>query len=98
MTEPFEAGIVLLVLVASSAFGLIVQPYLSEHHRSRETMELIRLVAAILVTFTALVLGMLTTSVKSSFVTAESGMKSVAAELTRPDEARRRNGRRSAAA
>ena len=49
MTEPFEAGIVLLVLVASSALGLVVQPYLSEHHRSRETMELIRLVVAMLV-------------------------------------------------
>jgi fumarate reductase subunit D len=98
MTEPFEAGIVLLVLVASSALGLIVQPYLSEHHRSRETMELIRLVVAMLVTFTALVLGMLTTSVKSSFDRADSGMKGFAAELIQLDESLRQYGGEAASA
>ena len=98
MTEPFEAGIVLLVLVASSALGLIVQPYLSEHHRSRETMELIRLVVAMLVTFTALVLGMLTTSVKSSFDKADSGMKGFAAELIQLDESLRQYGGEAASA
>ena len=98
MTEPFEAGIVLLVLVASSALGLIVQPYLSEHHRSRDTMELIRLVVAMLVTFTALVLGMLTTSVKSSFDKADSGMKGFAAELIQLDESLRQYGGEAASA
>ena len=98
MTEPFEAGIVLLVLVASSALGLVVQPYLSEHHRSRETMELIRLVVAMLVTFTALVLGMLTTSVKSSFDKADSGMKGFAAELIQLDESLRQYGGEAASA
>jgi fumarate reductase subunit D len=98
MTEPFEAGIVLLVLVASSALGLIVQPYLSEHHRSRETMELVRLVVAMLVTFTALVLGMLTTSVKSSFDKADSGMKGFAAELIQLDESLRQYGGEAASA
>jgi fumarate reductase subunit D len=98
MTEPFEAGIVLLVLMASSALGLIVQPYLSEHHRSRETMELIRLVVAMLVTFTALVLGMLTTSVKSSFDKADSGMKGFAAELIQLDESLRQYGGEAASA
>ena len=98
MTEPFDAGIVLLVLVASSALGLIVQPYLSEHHRSRETMELVRLVVAMLVTFTALVLGMLTTSVKSSFDKADSGMKGFAAELIQLDESLRQYGGEAASA
>ena len=98
MTEPFEAGIVLLVLVASSALGLIVQPYLSEHHRSRETMELVRLVVAMLVTFTALGLGMLTTSVKSSFDKADSGMKGFAAELIQLDESLRQYGGEAASA
>jgi hypothetical protein len=98
MTEPFEAGVVLLVLVGSSALGLIVQPYLSEHHRSRETMELVRLVVAMLVTFTALVLGMLTTSVKSSFDKADSGMKGFAAELIQLDESLRQYGGEAASA
>jgi hypothetical protein len=98
MTEPFEAVVVLLVLVGSSALGLIVQPYLSEHHRSRETMELVRLVVAMLVTFTALVLGMLTTSVKSSFDKADSGMKGFAAELIQLDESLRQYGGEAASA
>jgi fumarate reductase subunit D len=98
MTEPFEAGVVLLVLLGSSALGLIVQPYLSEHHRSRESMELVRLVVAMLVTFTALVLGMLTTSVKSSFDKADSGMKGFAAELIQLDESLRQYGGEAASA
>jgi hypothetical protein len=98
MTEPFEAGVVLLVLMGSSALGLIVQPYLSEHHRSRETMELVRLIVAMLVTFTALVLGMLTTSVKSSFDKADSGMKGFAAELIQLDESLRQYGGEAASA
>ncbi|HLY47007.1 MAG TPA: hypothetical protein VKQ73_15600 [Stellaceae bacterium] len=92
MTEPLEAAAVLLVLLGSSVLGLIVQPYLSDRHRSRETMDLVRLVVAMLVTFTALVLGMLTTSGKSSFDKIDSGMKSFAAALIQLDQSLRQYG------
>ena len=69
MSELSGAAILLLILLGGSALGVLVQPFLSEHHRSQETTDLIRLVVTMLVTFAALVLGLLTSSVKASFDT-----------------------------
>jgi hypothetical protein len=67
MTELANAALLLLVLVGSSALGLFLRPLLSERHTTAETFELIRLVVTMLVTFAALVLGLLTSSAKTSF-------------------------------
>jgi hypothetical protein len=67
MTEFCDAGLVLVILLGSSALGLYVRPLLSERHRSREVIEFVQLVVAMVMTFAALVLGLLTSSVKSSF-------------------------------
>jgi hypothetical protein len=67
MTELGVASLLFALLLASSAFGLYLQGKLAEHHRGRETIESVRLVMSILVTFTALVLGLLTSSVKTTF-------------------------------
>ena len=53
MNELVEAGVVLVALAGSTALGLVVQSFLAEHHRSRETTELVRLVVAMLVTQSA---------------------------------------------
>lgn len=66
MTQLLNALLLILILIASSAVGLWVRPLLSERHRSQETFDLVRMVTTMLVTFAALVLGLLTTSVKSS--------------------------------
>jgi hypothetical protein len=55
------------MLLASSHIGLLVQRRLHEHHRSRETVDSVRLLITILATFSALVLGLLVTSGKSNF-------------------------------
>src|SRR5579875_3641110 len=62
-----RAALVLFLLLASSAAGMFVRPLLSEHHRSAQTNEFLRLIVTMLITFVALVLGLLTTSVKASF-------------------------------
>jgi hypothetical protein len=67
MSEIAVACLLFLLLLASSALGLFLQGRLADHHRSRETIEAVRLVMSILVTFTALVLGLLTSSVKTAF-------------------------------
>ena len=59
-----DAAAVLVILLGCSALGLLVRPLLSERHRSREVIEFVQLVVAMLVTFAALVLGLLTSSVK----------------------------------
>ena len=66
MMQFLNAVLVMLLLLGSAAIGLFVRPLLSERHRSQETLDLVRLVTTMLVTFAALVLGLLTNSVKSA--------------------------------
>jgi hypothetical protein len=92
MTELIEAGIVLFVLVGSTVLGLFVQSLLGERHRGRETTELVRLVSAMMVTFTGLVLGLLLTTVKSSFDRIDSQLKVFSAQLIQLDQTLRLYG------
>ena len=55
MNESITAALLFLLLLLSSASGLLLQGRLAERHRSRETVDAVRLVISILVTFTALV-------------------------------------------
>ena len=55
-----------LLLIASNT-GLVLQRWMREHHRGRDTVDSVRLVITMLVTFAALVLGLLVTASKSSF-------------------------------
>src|SRR5215831_20918725 len=67
MAGSLEAGLLFLILLGSSVLGLFVRPLLSEAHRSRETTDFVQLVVTMLVTFVAVVLGLLTSSAKASF-------------------------------
>ncbi|HUC71709.1 MAG TPA: hypothetical protein VMS01_11000 [Stellaceae bacterium] len=92
MTELEDAAILLVILLFGSAFGMVVRPFLSERHRSRETTDLIQLVMTMLVTFAALVLGLLTSSVKASFDTVENDLRSVSIQLIQLDRSLRQYG------
>lgn len=92
MTEFLKAVLVLLVLLGSSAIGRAVHPLLSERHRSREVTEFVQLVVVMLVTFAALVLGLLTTSVKASFDQIGNDLNGLSIELIRLDQCLREWG------
>jgi len=92
MTEFWDAGLVLVILLGSSALGLYVRPLLSERHRSREVIEFVQLVVAMVMTFAALVLGLLTSSVKSSFDKVGNDLRTVAVELIQLDRSLREWG------
>jgi hypothetical protein len=92
MTEFWDAGLVLVILLGSSALGLFVRPLLSERHRSREVIEFVQLVVAMVMTFAALVLGLLTSSVKSSFDKVGNDLRTVAVELIQLDRSLREWG------
>jgi hypothetical protein len=83
MSDAFSSGLILLMLGGSASLGQWIVSILPEHHRSRETIEFTRLVTALLVTFTALVLSLLITSVNSSFEKTESDLRSFAAQIIR---------------
>ena len=80
-------------LFTGSAFlGFVVQAKVPEAHRTKETIELISLVMSLVVTFTALVLSLLTTSAKSVYDKAEHDRVHFAAQLSQLDRCMRNYG------
>lgn len=92
MAQFIGAALVLVILLGCSALGLFVRPLLSERHRSREVVELVQLVTAMLVTFAALVLGLLTGSVKSSFDKVGNDLRGLAIQVIQLDRSLREWG------
>ena len=60
-------GFLFAALLASAAAGWAAQAVLQERHVTRETVDSIRLIMGMLLTFSALVLGLLTSSAKQRF-------------------------------
>jgi hypothetical protein len=83
-TTPTVLG-VLSALVCASAFGVNLQHRLAEHHKSRETGDHVRLIISILVTFTAVVLGLLISNVKSSFDQFDSRLRAFSGDIIELD-------------
>jgi hypothetical protein len=81
LTELLYSLLVFLILLVSAAAGLFVRPLLAERHRAIETVELVRLVVTMLFTFAALVLGLLTTSVKASFDAVSNHFRGYAIDI-----------------
>jgi hypothetical protein len=65
--ELISSILAFVLMVGSATVGVYVRPRLPERHRTRETTELMQVTINLLVTFAALVLGLLTASVKQSF-------------------------------
>lgn len=92
MTD-FWAAIATLVLLCLSALaGRYLQPRLPARQRTRETIETMQLMIGMLVTFAALVLGLLTASVKSRYDDAARGRQDYALQLTQLDRCLRDYG------
>jgi len=85
MQELFNSVVVFVVMCASASLGLFVHRRLPERHRSPETREVVRQGVTLLITFTAIVLGFLTNSVKIGFDVAYRDRGDFAAELTELD-------------
>ena len=81
MSDLASSAAVFAILLVSSAIGVFIQRFLSDAHRSRDTKELALTVTNMLVTLTALILGLLTNSVVQSFNQAGSEIRLFAVEL-----------------
>jgi hypothetical protein len=84
LTAPTVIG-VFGALLCASGLGVYLQPKLAEQHKSKETGDHVRLIISILVTFTAVVLGLLISNVKSSYDQFESRLNAVAGDITELD-------------
>jgi hypothetical protein len=82
----------LFLLCASAGAGYVVKSRLPERHRSRGAIEVVQLSVNLLATFTAIVLGLLTTSVKAGFDAAYAARGAYAAELAQMDQCLREYG------
>ncbi len=85
MPDVFSTALLLVLLCAAAAGGYFVKIRLPERHRSRDSFELVQTSINLLVTFTAIVLGLLTTSVKSGFDAAYTARGQYAAALAQID-------------
>jgi hypothetical protein len=92
MREAPEAFVVLLLLIASAGGGMFIKSRLAERHQSRETVELVGLVITMLVTFAALVMSLLTYSVKGALDQGNTDMAAIAARIVQLDQCLRNYG------
>ncbi len=96
MPNLWSISFLLFLLCASSGAGYVVKSRLPERHRSRDSIELVQLSVNLLATFTAIVLGLLTTSVKSGFDAAYTARGTYAAGLAQMDQCLRDYGAETA--
>ena len=77
--------LLLIILIASAAAGAFLRVRLPAPHRSNESLDFLRIVTALLVTFVALVLSLLLASELASYNTASHDRNHYAANLTQLD-------------
>jgi hypothetical protein len=82
----------------SSLLGMWLQRLLPGHHLSKETQDVVKLSAGTVATLTALVLGLLVSSAKSSFDTVNNGIVQSGAKIILLDGALARYGPETKAA
>ncbi len=98
MLEIMAALVVFALLCSSAGLGIVVRPRLPESHQTRETIELMQLTIGLLATFAAIVLGLLTASVKRDYDNAALGRQQYALELNALDACLSHEGPDSASA
>jgi hypothetical protein len=92
MTEFQTAAVVFLFLLGATGLGVFVRPLLPEEHKAFETVQLLKLVIGMLVTFAALVLGLLTASAKTLFDTTNTDIRTYSTQLIQLDNSLRQYG------
>src|ERR1700677_4012089 len=85
MSEIGSALLVFVLLLTGTGVGVLVRPLLPEEHKAHETVQLIQLVIGMLVTFAALVLGLMTASAKNNFDSVSNDFRTYASDLIRLD-------------
>jgi hypothetical protein len=92
MSEFWSAALVFVLLLGSSGTAMVLRRFLPERHRSAEAIQLVQLVGTMLVTLAALVLGLLTTSAKTSFATIQNDLRGLSVNIIELDRQLREYG------
>ena len=92
MIDLLSALLIVVLLCSSAGLGMFISPRLPLAHRARETVEMMTLTIGMLVTFAALVLGLITASVKTGYDDAVHSRQEYALQLTELDRCLRNYG------
>ena len=92
MRNVWSSLFLLILLCASAGVGFFANSRLPERHRTADSMALVQLANTLLVTFIAIVLGLLTTSVKAGYDVAYNARGDYAAQLAQMDRCLRDYG------
>jgi hypothetical protein len=92
MNQMAPAGALFFVLCGAAALGAYVRAKLPEKHRSPETMALVQVTISLLVTFTSIVLGLLTGAVTTEFQQGSRNDGVFAGQLVQVDQCLRDYG------
>ena len=87
MSSLVISGIVFACILGGSILGMILRALLPEKHFSPETKDLVKLGMGLIGTMTALVLGLLVASAKSSFDTQRNGLAKMSGNVIVVDRA-----------
>ena len=86
--NPTVVGIIVFTCTFGGALlGMRVRKVLQEHHVSGESKDTVKVATALIATMTALVLGLVTASAKSSFDSTNTAIKQTAAQILALDRA-----------
>lgn len=86
MFELLSAVAVFLLLCAGAGVGVLIKGWLPKEHQTPEAVQLMQLTVGLLATFAAVVLGLLTASVKDSYDHAALDRQQYALELNMLDQ------------
>ncbi len=82
----------LAVMIGCFWGGLAMRPYLHDHHRSQPSIESVRMVITLLITFAAVVLGLVISSAQTRFSALETGVRGLSIDITELDQRLREYG------
>lgn len=85
MTSLTISFIVFACILAGAILGMVLRAVLPEEHLSAESRDVVKLGMGLIATMTALVLGLLIASAKSSFDTQRNGLAQLAANVIQMD-------------
>ena len=91
--NPTIVGVIVFICTfAGALFGMWLRGILPEHHLNAESRDTVKVGVGLIATMTALVLGLVTASAKSSFDAVDRAMKQTASEILALDRVLARYG------
>ncbi|SEN20820.1 Protein of unknown function [Pseudomonas sp. ok272] len=92
MSQLLLALIIFLCLFGSALLGAFVRAHLPDHHLSDDSISVIKLATGLIATMAALILGLLVSTAKGTFDTANAELVSTAAKVVQFDRVLARYG------